>query len=438
MAALRRRGATFDRAFAHGNWTPFSFPALLGADHVFAEDGTIGVGPRPTLAEQLRAAGVSTAGFNAANGFLTPNWGYDRGFDSFETCLDGSPLAGRLLAAHPTLQAWLRVLSTPARRVGARLRGTEVSPVENTAKLHDVEGGATDFLTSVDGPFFCWIHYLDLHTPYAPAPRHVRAVSGDRTGVTRLLRSHVRAGLGREVTDRALESLWTLYRAACRQVDRSVGRLLDSLERVGLRDRTCVILAGDHGEEFQEHGHLAHYPKLYDELVRVPLIVDAPDTPGRAVAPPVGLDGVPPTVADYLGVDADFAGGSLRPTVQAGRRPDRAPVCSVAVRGETVTDQPIPRSRADGELLASARTARYTYIRHTDSGHEQLYDRRVDPGEQHDVSDDRGKVLARLRRAVSRYVSGLGGGTADSGSGEAGSDGADPTVQRRLSALGYG
>jgi uncharacterized sulfatase len=442
LATLRDCGTTVENAFAHGNWTPFSFPALLGSEHVFDDGGTIGVGTGPSLAERLSAAGVATGGFNAANGFLTPHWGYDRGFDRFQTCLeDGHLLGSRYVAAHPTVQAWLRFLSTPARRVGARLRGTEVSPVENTAKLHDVEAGAADFLAGADTPFFCWVHYMDLHTPYVPAPRHVRAVSGDRTGVVRLLRSHVNAGLGRQVTDGALDSLWTLYRAALRQVDESVGRLLATLAEAGHREETCVVVAGDHGEEFQDHGHLAHYPKLYEELIHVPLFVDGPGVEPTAVETPVGLDAVPATVADLLGADtAGLSGGSLVPALRGEEVPSPNPVCSVTVRGESVTTQPIPRSRSAGEVLVSARTAAHTYIYHNESGRRELYDRRDDPDEQTNLlADDDHPAGDRLHAAVEAYLDRLGSDeTVDSGADD-GTDGeqADETLKRRLAALGY-
>ncbi|MEF8774121.1 MAG: sulfatase-like hydrolase/transferase, partial [Halobacteriales archaeon] len=84
LDSLADDAAVFEHAFATGNWTPFSFPSILASRPVFADDGTIGVGASTTLARTLSDAGVSTAGFNAANGFLTSHWGYDDGFEEFE------------------------------------------------------------------------------------------------------------------------------------------------------------------------------------------------------------------------------------------------------------------------------------------------------------------------------------------------------------------
>ena len=401
---LAARGTVFERAFATGNWTPFSFPSLLASRPVFVDDGRIGVESSPTLAETVADAGVAAGGFNAANGFLTSHWGYDAGFDTFEPFVAGagSSLYARYLARHPTVEAWLQLAASPLRRLGARLRGgTDDRPFLDASRMFDVEQGATAFVDDTDDPFFVWVHYMDAHTPYVPAPRYIREVSDGTLGTHRMLHAHTRTGLGWEVTDRTLSDLRTLYRAAVRQVDASLGRLLDHLAAVGVADETAIVVAGDHGEEFQEHGHLAHYPKLYDELIHVPLLVALPDGEKRRVGRQVGLDDVPPTVADLLGVSPPSAwtGDSLLPAVRGDRAPADEPVVSVTVRGETVTSQPIPRSLSDGELLVSARDRDWTYLRNVDTDAAELYFRPDDPTQQENLADsDRPDAAAACER----------------------------------------
>jgi len=431
MTALGDRGTRFESALAHGNWTPFSFPSILSGDPVFAGDDDIGLTDEPTLAETLRDAGVATAGFNDANGFLTEHWGYDRGFEEFEpfmTTADGGRYA-RYLAAHPTVQGWLRFAGGPFGRAVDRLR-----PGGTSSRVPDVEQRAMAFLEETDAPFFLWVHYMDAHTPYIPAPKHVRAVSGDRVGALRMLRAHVHTGLGLEVSDGTLRRLRTLYDAAVHQIDASIERLLSALDEQGLREETLVVLAGDHGEEFQEHGHLAHYPKLYKELVHVPLVVAHPDAESRVVDDAVGLDVVPPTVCESMGVPVPpgFDGESVLDVVVDGAEVDEEPVVSVAVRGDTVTQQPIPRSLGEGELLVSARTAAWSYVRHTESGDRELFHRETDPAERENVLEDHPDVAAALDGAVERRIDAIG--TAGEGDG--------PTevpdeVAGRLEVLGY-
>ena len=442
LDGLAEAGTVFERAFATGNWTPFSFPSILASRPVFTDTGEIGVEGAPTLAGTLSEAGVATAGFNAANGFLTSHWGYDEGFDEFEPFVAsvGSSIYSRYLATHPTVEAWLQLAASPIRRIRSKLAGNaDDRPFLDTSRMFDVENAATAFLDDAEEPFFLWLHYMDTHTPYVPAPRYIREVSDGFLGTHRMLHAHTRTGLGWEVDDRTLRELRTLYRAATRQVDDSVGRVLDALSANGLADDTAVVFAGDHGEEFLDHGHLAHYPKLYDELIHVPLIVDVPGVDGGRIDGQVGLDAIPPTVTDLLDADAPdvWRGSSLLPAVTDDDAPADDPVVSVAVRGEEVTTQPIPRSLDDGDLLVSVRDRDWTYIRNVETGAEELYHRPTDPGQTADRSadpdDEVARVLDRYRPVVDRHAELVRAGASEPTPGAE----VDADLGARLEALGY-
>ncbi|ACM57183.1 sulfatase [Halorubrum lacusprofundi] len=448
LSDLAADGTVFDRSFATGNWTPFSFPSILASEPVFARNGDIGVTGARTLASVLSEAGIATGGFNAANGFLTSHWGYPEGFDEFEPFVTsvGSSRYSRYLAAHPTVEAWIQLATSPFRRLGSKLRGeSDDRPFLDASRMFDVEDSATEFVDDTDEPFFLWVHYMDTHTPYVPAPRYIREVSDGLIGTHRMLHAHTRTSLGWEVGERTLGDLRTLYQATVRQVDASVGRLLDTLEAAGIADETAIVVAGDHGEEFQEHGHLAHYPKLYDELIHVPLIVNVPgEDGGRRVSEHVGLDAIPPTVADLLDVESppEWRGESLEPAVSGGESPDQEPVVSVTVRGEEVTEQPIPRSLSDGDLLVSVRDAEWTYIENADTAETELYHRPSDPTQQEDLSadpsDEALAVVERFAPIVADHVAELRDRQTDA---EAADDGEDEEVdehlEARLEALGY-
>ncbi|ELZ42026.1 sulfatase [Halorubrum californiense DSM 19288] len=468
---LAHGGTVFDRAFATGNWTPFSFPSILASEPVFARTGDIGVDESETLAEVLSDAGISTGGFNAANGFLTNHWGYPDGFDEFEPFVTsvGSSRYSRYLAAHPTVEAWIQLASSPLRRLGSKLTGeSDDRPFLDASRMFDVEDAATDFVGDTDEPFFLWVHYMDTHTPYVPAPRYIREVSDGIVGTHQMLHAHARTSLGLEVGERTLRELRTLYQATVRQVDASIGRLLDSLDAAGVADDTAVLVAGDHGEEFQEHGHLAHYPKLYDELIHVPLVADVPGLDGGRVDGHVGLDAIPPTVADLLGVDPspEWHGESLVPALRGeetgsgddddggdgegaeadGEESETDPVVSVTVRGEDVTQQPIPRSLSDGDLFISARDDDWTYIENVDAGDRELYHRPSDLTQQEnlavDPDDEARAVIDRFAPVVDAHAELLRerGAAAEPAAAERGEDGDDEVnedLEARLEALGY-
>jgi arylsulfatase A-like enzyme len=437
IGRLAETGTVFENAFAHGNWTPFSFPSILASRSVFTESDDIGLPDSPVLAEVLQDAGVSTGGFNASNGFLTAHWDYDRGFDEFDSFIGGEGVSRyqRYLAAHPTVQAWLQVAASPFRRLAHRLRhGASSQPFADTSRLLATEDRAVTFIQEADDSFFLWVHYMDAHTPYVPAPQHLREVSDGSFQTHRLIRAHLRTGLGLSVGDRTLGDLEALYDGAVRQVDASVGRLREALVEEGVADETAILVAGDHGEEFMEHGNLAHYPKLYDSLVHVPLVVSVPGTEPRRVDDAVGLEAIPPTVCQLLGVDTPRAweGGSLLPAVTGDGLSDREPILSVTVRGSSVTQQPIPRRLDDGEVYASARTSEWTYIENTATGERELYHRGRDPDHQenlYDAGEPVPAVVDDLAGAVDRHRSRLGGATDD--------DQIDDAVSTRLEVLGY-
>ncbi len=445
LDSIADRGTVFDRAFATGNWTPFSFPTILASRHVFSDTNDIGIAESTPLARTLSDAGIEAGGFNAANGFLTSHWGYDEGFDEFEPFVAsvGSGIYSRYLATHPTVEAWIQLATSPVRRLSSLVRGeTDDRPFLDTSRMFDVEHAAAEFLEETDGPFFLWVHYMDAHTPYVPAPRYIREVSSNILGTHRMLHAHTRTGLGLEVGERTLSDLRTLYQAAVRQIDASVGRLTETLSAEGFDDDTAIIVAGDHGEEFQEHGHLAHYPKLYDELIQVPFIVDVPDAEPRNIEGQVGLDAIPPTIADLLSVDrADaWEGLSLVDSVYDGEAPPDEPIVSVSVRGEDVTAQPIPRALSDGDLLVSVRDRDWIYIQNTDTGDEELYHRPSDPTQQEDLSDadtpESREVIDRFEPIVKAHADRLHDRAAQ-GDEEPSAAAVDEDLDARLQALGY-
>jgi len=138
-------------------------------------------------------------------------------------------------------------------------------------------------------PFFAWAHYFDVHEHHQITP------ASD-------LRRAVHPGAG-DVEHR--------YRAMLFAVDRSVGRLLDELEKKGLRDSTIIVFASDHGESLKEDPRFldTHGMVTYGPLVRIPIALRVPGvTPGHRVDP-VTLVDLAPTLLALVG--APHAMGKL-------------------------------------------------------------------------------------------------------------------------------
>jgi uncharacterized sulfatase len=159
-------------------------------------------------------------------------------------------------------------------------------------------------------------------------------------------------------------------------MDAQVGRLLDTLDRLDLWDRTLVIFIGDHGYHHNERNWWSK-STLFERSCRVPCILVAPGAKnGQVCNSIVELVDLYPTIADYCGVSAphQLAGHSLRSLLENPRRKGKEAAFTLVTRGQSHYGQ-------------SVRTERWRYIRWSD-GNAELYDELNDSQEVHDLSDD--------------------------------------------------
>jgi arylsulfatase A-like enzyme len=190
-----------------------------------------------------------------------------------------------------------------------------------------------------------------------------------------------------------------LYDGNLAVADQELGWLRARLEAAGLWDRSLVIVAADHGEALHEHGFIGHNAQLYEESVRIPLVVRFPrGTFPRGARVPAAVDllDVAPTVADAFGLRgravASFRGRSLF-DVLAGGGP----------RGELL-------ARSAGPRPLYALTGEDTkYVFNSRYGGEELYDLRSDPGEQRDVAAAQPLVASVYRQRMYRLLLDLPG-----------------------------
>jgi arylsulfatase A-like enzyme len=250
LSGLAREADWAGRAISPSSWTVPSMASLFtgyqpwrarswSGDRAVLDERFL------TLPESLKAAGYRTAGFRS-NHWLQAEFGYAQGFDSFRYLREGKRAEGYL----------------------AELDG---------------------------GPDFVWIHILPPHAPYVrrePLLERLDEVPPD---------------LPRQVKPLDLEPYYdpavalpaerervfrTLYQVNAAWADQLLGRMLDALRRSGRWDETLLVVTADHGEEFGEHGQIAHGGNLGRVLIEVPLVVKLPAgfkrrlavEPGRRVA----------------------------------------------------------------------------------------------------------------------------------------------------------
>jgi arylsulfatase A-like enzyme len=172
-------------------------------------------------------------------------------------------------------------------------------------------------------PLFLYLHYRDVHEPYAPPPPFDRGcVAGDSPEVIEELARRRIILKGEEDVYRCF------YDGEIRYTDHYLSKMFDLLHKNGItRENTIWIITADHGEEFyEEHprdlGYHSHGRTLYQEQIRVPLILGVPKLQNRVVEQQVGLVDVAPTILDLLQINwkkyHQFQGRSLMNLLKTG------------------------------------------------------------------------------------------------------------------------
>lgn len=247
-----------------------------------------------------------------------------------------------------------------------------------------------------DGRFFSWVHFYDPHHPYLEHPDPARPPA---------------------------ESSWDLYLGEVRYMDRYVGRIVEELRARGLYEDTLIVLAGDHGEAFGEHGEFGHGIFCYEESLRVPLVFHNPRLfpSGRRVRERVSLIDVMPTVLDLLRIKVPSAvrGRSLRAGLEGRAFEPRDPLYFESLFGQ---------EENNWAPLTGLIAGKWKYISLPEP---ELYDLGRDPGETRNLAAERPGEARELDRRLGAFI-------LESGSQRAADRRAlsESDVQR-LTALGY-
>jgi arylsulfatase A-like enzyme len=341
-----------------------------------------------TLAERLRESGYRT-GYVTSNGNTTEAFGFGQGIDFFR---------------------WVHGASE-----------------DDKVRWSGVHRAGRDFLDGVPAgkPFFLVLHTVEPHAPYRP-PAEARARwaegvdprLGDRDVLVRLPGSHPGPAVVRQVS--------ALYDAEVADADAGFADLLSELERRGRQGDTAVLFLSDHGEELFDHGNVEHGRTLFEEQLRIPLILRVPGLPGgRRIASPIDQLDVAPTLLELAGfpVPEDLPGRSFAAALHGAEPPSPrsspAWLDRLSFRQESVAHDGFKLIR---DLQPRSRTA---------VADESLFDLATDPVEAVPLAEGRSlraEILrARLRGWAARSGAPLRAETAE----------IDDELRRELAALGY-
>lgn len=365
LAKLASASVVFDQAWAPAPWTlPSHFGILTGMQPWKVPHEARFVYDGPTLAERFAARGYATAAI-FANPSLESDRVFHRGFQQFSASRRSVPMLAGV--------TWL------LNRAAIQVAGLDPAVVlpPDWMKASDVSAKALRYIRRTKEPYFLALNYMDAHAPYYIEPQcrggvELPTVNDWRAWQkTSAFRVPIRPDQAARIHGK--------YRAALRCMDRSIGTLLDEVQRAQNGRPTVVAIVGDHGEQFGRHGLVEHGQSLYTQVLHVPFILKAPDQPPQRVAQEVTTLDLYRQLLRYLPASGQPSAAPAQPVIAAyALRDAKRESAFCIVRG------------------------RYHLIESSD-GSALLYDVRFDPKEIHPLPirpDDRelAALQAELRR----------------------------------------
>jgi choline-sulfatase len=330
---LAKKSTVFENAYSLASYTSKSLaPMLIGRYGSETHRGWLHFNRFTKedvfVAERLQKAGIRTVSVQG-HWYFFKNYGMERGYDVIDSRATPAdqPIEGDRSSNGDAL----------SDRIIAELERPELEQKQ----------------------FFLWSHYIDPHAEYVP---HDEFDFGHH---------------GRELYDGELAF-----------VDHHLGRVLDALAKRSFADRTVIIVTSDHGEAFGEHGLYRHGFELWEELVRVPLLIYVPGVAPQRVAVRRSAIDIVPTILELFGV-------ALPPANQKGALHGVSLLPDVlAPPGYTPTPRVVYVDMPAGPYNDSREAYIENDMKLITSGGRALglFDLKTDPGEKHDLLDDTAKA----------------------------------------------
>ncbi|MBN2308337.1 MAG: sulfatase-like hydrolase/transferase [Candidatus Hydrogenedentes bacterium] len=407
LEALAARGILFERSYALAPWT---LPSLNG---MFTSKYPPGFNPGGKEAQVARPHTYTMipAYWKEGEGLSFPKRAEARGYVT--GAFVGNPLmnqpwllgefnVARVMEAHPRDRSAL-FSRLPLLRGALMWVAQSVVHEPPLDITRWVSCYARQFLRDNRGrPFLLWVHFLDPHSPYTPPePYHVNGYD-EYWSLAPQMGVELFGFMADGLTPDDKRRIQTLYEDEIRYLDDAVGRLVAEVDALGIADTTYIWFTADHGEEFWDHDEWSHGQSLYEELVRIPLIATGPGIGPRVVPEPVSMIDAIPTLAELLGAEPSPAwrGRSLAPLLFGDvSAPPAQPCYSQGTVGSFFAQA---RAAMVGRMTVSGD---YKLIRDLDTGQEELYDLRQDPGETQNLRDSRDALARDLGHGLDEWVS---------------------------------
>lgn len=288
----------FNNCFVQSNWTLPSHTSMLTALNCFRHQVYLAdekMSPSLiTVADILRMHDYYCGGITGG-GYVSEKFGFSKGFDDYK---------GERFVFHAEDEA-------------EQLRDATITWLEKNE----------------DKKFFLFLHTYQVHDPYySHAGYTEQFVEGELSWKTMPIASYLRDKPEKrryKFTEKQAADIVALYDGEIKYMDENLIRpVMQKLKDLGLYDRTLIIFTSDHGEEFLDHNSWLHKHTLFNELIKVPLLIKYPDSEfqGKHIDTVVRSIDIVPTILEAVGIDPvpfDMDGVSMQQIVLGKEQKNR-------------------------------------------------------------------------------------------------------------------
>lgn len=409
IGTLAQEGVTFLNTYVSSPWTLPSHVSLLTSLHGVHHQvyhGDESMDPiLVTLADVLRQHGLYCAAFTGG-GFVSSIYGFSKGFDTY------SEDAGNVFSQ---------------------------DSAEHLFRL------VSEWLDShKDKGFFLFLHTYQPHNPYdCPYPYKTMFLEEEAKWRHLDLMNFLggKQGIFKALSEEERQNVIGLYDGEIRYTDEElIGPLIDKLKKIGIYDQTMIVFTSDHGEEFYDHQGWGHGHSVYDESLKVPLVIKFPGNrfKGRKIQYFVSLVDIFPSILEELGIrlkELEMDGKSLFPVIRGEEKRNRMFFADIA---SNVLDSHIPQkiSTNSGEekLILNNRFSKedleFFLFPPPLSNPVEVYDLVQDPKERRNIANGRSELANQMIQEIEKIYK-------EAEKRKTGKLEIDKELRRQLKALGY-
>lgn len=384
---LSKKGMYFNKAYSLGPWSPPAVKGLFTSSYPLMCNDSIAISSDSiTIAKLLKTYNYKTGAF-VMGGWLSPFFGFDKGFDKF-LCVLGAPnkslsekIKTKIGESFPKAREFYRRLYLKKNIEKAKGRENDKNQLKNA--LEFIKENKKEKL-------FIYIHLEGSHEPYCEGAPTEELINAN----CNLLKTK------EELNEQEIKTIRNLYAFDLNRTDKYIDEFIKKLKEDNLLDNTYLIVFGDHGKMLYEKGFFGHTPDFYEENIHVPLMILGNEIEPKTISTPVSFLDLSPTILDILKIKKpeSFFGESLLKFKRKyffsedARKRDGRFVSGIENLKYDLTIQGIAIIHGD-----------YKYI-HKQNGKDELFNLKNDPKEKENIINSDKEISEKLKNLILNHI----------------------------------